>query len=103
MKHPKYHPLRANRNIKNLSAKIITLRVNKCCCRVKIAYFKNILRRIFFNVSVCPKGMIFGVIHLICIYYMALKNIPKKADPSGHVRVIKIQFGPKMSFLGTKG
>ena len=45
---------------------------------VKIAYFKNVSREIVFNVSICPKGMLFGVIHLISIYYMALKKSPKK-------------------------
>ena len=81
MNHPTNHPLRANRNIKTIFTKIISLRVNKCCVRVKIAYFKNISSEIFFNVSICPKVMIFGMIHLICIYYMALKNLPKKSDP----------------------
>ena len=84
MNHAKYHPLRANRNIKNNFPQYI-FEIGNFHPKTAFIYSQSYyFRENVFNVSICPKGMIFGVIHLISIYYKDIKKIPKKVDPSGH-------------------
>ena len=84
MDHPKYQPFRANRNIKNNCPRYIFEIGNFHFFHPTTAFIYSqsyYFSGKGFNISIGPKGVIFGVIHLICIYYMALKNLPKKADP----------------------